>query len=139
MHIASSVLWQLSLNYFSKFSFFLTTKDRCVLFTGYMLLAGRCRNPSECKVIQEVIEKQMKRSFDPDSLFGYPSLQKHSHRVSSLMEEVITAPLEGFKHIVWTYSMRRLAVLAGRALKFGEPVLLVGETGYCDVVGVGFK
>ena len=138
MYIASSVLWQLSLNYFSKFSFFLITKDRCVLFTGYMLLAGRCRNPSECKVIQEVIEKQMKRSFDPDSLFGYPSLQKHSHRISSLMEEVTTVPLEGFKHIVWTYSMRRLAVLAGRALKFGEPVLLVGETGYCDVVGVGF-
>lgn len=29
--------------------------------------------------------------------------------------------------------MRRLAVLVGRALEFGEPVLLVGETGYDTV------
>lgn len=38
-----------------------------------------------------------------------------------------------FKHIVWTQGMRRLAVLVGRALEFGEPVLLVGETGYDTV------
>ena len=104
-----------------------------------MLLAGRCRNPSECIVIQEVIEQHMKRKLDPDSLFGYPSLQRHSHGISSLMEQVTTVPLEGFKHIVWTYSMRRLAVLAGRALQFGEPVLLVGETGYGDVVEAAFN
>jgi midasin len=101
-----------------------------------MLLAGRCRNPSECKVIQEVIELHMKRKLDPDMLFGDASLQRHSTGLSSLMTEVITASLEGFKHIVWTHSMRRLAVLAGRALQFGEPVLLVGETGYCNVLVV---
>ncbi len=28
--------------------------------------------------------------------------------------------------------MRRMAVLVGQAMKFGEPVLLVGETGYHD-------
>lgn len=99
-----------------------------------MLLAGRCRNPSECKVIQEVIELHMKRKLDPDVLFGDASVQRHSTGVSSLMTEVTTASLEGFKHVVWTHSMRRLAVLAGRAaLQFGEPVLLVGETGYCNV------
>lgn len=36
---------------------------------------------------------------------------------------------EEFNHIVWTYSMKRLAVLVGRALQFNEAVLLVGETG----------
>ncbi|KAF3831765.1 hypothetical protein GH733_000577 [Mirounga leonina] len=34
-----------------------------------------------------------------------------------------------FSHIVWTEGMRRLAMLVGRALEFGEPVLLVGDTG----------
>jgi len=106
--------------------------------TGYMLLAGRCRNSSECKVIQEVIELHMKRKLDPDMLFGDASVQRHSTGVSNLMAEVTTASLEGFKHIVWTHSMRRLAVLAGRALQFGEPVLLVGETGYCNVTFCSF-
>lgn len=104
-----------------------------LFFTGYMLLAGRCRNPSERKVIQEVIELHMKRKLDPDILFGDASVERHSTGISSLMTEVTTTSLEGFKHIVWTQSMRRLAVLAGRALQFGEPVLLVGETGYCNV------
>ena len=94
-----------------------------------MLLAGRCRNPSECEVIQEVIEHHMKRKLDPELLFGDPSLLKHSPGVSALMTQVTTTSLDGFKHIVWTHTMRRLAVLAGRALQFGESVLLVGETG----------
>ena len=94
-----------------------------------MLLAGRCRNPSECKVVLEVIERHMKRKLDPDVLFGDPSVLKHSPGVSSLLKQVTTASLDGFSHIVWTRSMRRLAVLTGRALQFGEPVLLVGETG----------
>lgn len=36
---------------------------------------------------------------------------------------------EEFGHVVWTQGMRRLAVLVGRALRFGESVLLVGDTG----------
>lgn len=99
------------------------------LLAGYMLLAGRCRNPSECKVIQEVVELHMKCKLDPDLLFGDPSMLKLSPGISSLITQVTTASLEGFRHIVWTHSVRRLAVLAGRALQFGEPVLLVGETG----------
>ena len=35
----------------------------------------------------------------------------------------------GFEHVVWTYSMRKMAAMVGQALKFGEPVLLVGDTG----------
>ena len=120
---------------FSELAIFKQRQECRVLlsFTGYMLLAGRCRNPSECKVIQEVIELHMKRNLDPDMLFGDASVQRHSTGISSLVAEVTTASLEGFKHIVWTHSMRRLAVLAGRALQFGEPILLVGETGYGSV------
>ena len=80
----------------------------------------------------------MKRKLVPDMLFGDASVQRHSTGTASLMAEVTTASLEGFKHIVWTHSMRRLAVLAGRALQFGEPVLLVGETGYCIVAFSSF-
>lgn len=103
-----------------------------VLFSyrlGYMLLAGRCRNPSECAVIQEVIELHMKRKINLDLLFGDPSSVQLSPGISELITQVTTSSLEGFEHIVWTHSMRRLAILAGRALQFGEPVLLVGETG----------
>lgn len=34
-----------------------------------------------------------------------------------------------FKNIVWTFNMRQNAVLIRKAQEFGEPVLLVGETG----------
>ncbi|XP_068698835.1 midasin-like [Montipora foliosa] len=105
--------------------------DRHIAEDGYMLLAGRCRNPSECAVIQEVIELHMKRKINPNLLFGDPESMELSPGVAGLMGQVTTCTpfLEGFEHIVWTDSMRRLAVLAGRALQFKEPVLLVGETG----------
>lgn len=33
------------------------------------------------------------------------------------------------RHIVWTFNMRRLIVLVGKAIQYDEPVLLIGETG----------
>ena len=33
------------------------------------------------------------------------------------------------QNIVWTFEMRRMAVLTAKALEFNEPVLLVGSTG----------
>ena len=36
---------------------------------------------------------------------------------------------EMFKHIVWTYSLARLAALVGQAIRYNEPVLMVGDTG----------
>ena len=92
-----------------------------------MLLAGRVRKPEECDVIREVLQKHLKRTVDPQNLF---SLQgQTSPTTASLLQEVTTSPCMGFEHIVWTYSLRRMAVLIGQALKFGEPVLLVGDTG----------
>jgi len=37
--------------------------------------------------------------------------------------------MDEFSHIVWTKNMKRLAVLAGRAMQYNEPLLLIGETG----------
>ena len=86
-----------------------------------MLIAGRVRRPDEGAVIQEVLAKHIKRNIDPAHLFAptQPILQQ-------LVENV--AP-QGFGHVVWTDSMRRLALLVGQALRFKEPILLVGETG----------
>lgn len=38
-------------------------------------------------------------------------------------------PTGAFRHIVWTYSLTRLAVLVGQAIEYKEPVLLIGDTG----------
>ena len=94
-----------------------------------MLLAGRCRNPGECDVIQEVIETHLKRKLDKDALFGNPESSSVPSVSSQLLSKLMGHLPDGFSHIVWTHNMRRLAVLAGRALQFSEPVLLVGETG----------
>jgi hypothetical protein len=39
-----------------------------------------------------------------------------------ILEKVLTTALPGFNHIVWTYNMRRLAVLVG---KFGAVLLII--------------
>ncbi|XP_055954864.1 midasin-like [Patella vulgata] len=94
---------------------------------GYMLLAGRVRKPEECQVIQEVINKHFKRKVDPGRLFNLNS--ETSTTTASLLNTALGQSQPGFQHVVWTYSMRRLAVLIGQAIRFKEPVLLVGETG----------
>uniref|UniRef100_A0A8C6R246 Midasin n=1 Tax=Nannospalax galili TaxID=1026970 RepID=A0A8C6R246_NANGA len=92
---------------------------------GFMLLAGRVRKQEEVDVIQEVLEKHFKKKLCPQSLFSKENVLKLLGKSSTQ-----TNPLESkFNHIVWTEGMRRLAVLVGRALEFGEPVLLVGDTG----------
>jgi len=47
-----------------------------------------------------------------------------------LLHRITSTRLTGFDGVVWTYSMRRMSVLVEQALRFAEPVLLVGETGY---------
>ncbi|XP_054255246.1 midasin [Indicator indicator] len=92
---------------------------------GFMLLAGRVRKQEEVDVIQSVLEKHFKKNIYPESLFSGESVKKLLAKSStglSVMDK-------DFNHIVWTQGMRRLAVLVGRALEFGEPVLLVGDTG----------
>ncbi|XP_071597429.1 midasin [Heliangelus exortis] len=92
---------------------------------GFMLLAGRVRKQEEVDVIQSVLEKHFKKKLYPESLFSVESVKKLLAK-SSTQKSVMD---RDFNHIVWTRGMRRLAVLVGRALEFGEPVLLVGDTG----------
>jgi len=96
-----------------------------------MLLAGRCRNPSESTVIQEVLQAHFKSLLDPDTLFICKTAPQSKLPLSSsdVLAQATSELIDGFDHVVWTKSMKRLAVLVGRALQFGEPVLLVGETG----------
>ena len=111
-----------------------------------MLLAGRVRKAEEAVVIQEVIEKHFKQCrVNAARLFD---LSPHtSPTVLALLQAVVSQPaasstsslsssstssssgVAGFEHVVWTRGMRRLAVLIGQAIEFGEPILLVGDTG----------
>ncbi|PKK33324.1 midasin AAA ATPase 1 [Columba livia] len=92
---------------------------------GFMLLAGRVRKQEEVDVIQSVLEKHFKKNLYPESLFSEESIKKLLAKSSTRMSVMD----RDFNHIVWTQGMRRLAILVGRALEFGEPVLLVGDTG----------
>ncbi|XP_036895348.1 midasin isoform X2 [Sturnira hondurensis] len=92
---------------------------------GYMLLAGRVRKQEEVEVIQEVLEKHFKKKLCPQSLFSKENVLKLLGKLSTQMSTLESK----FNHIVWTESMRRQAMLVGRALEFSEPVLLVGDTG----------
>uniref|UniRef100_A0A8C4UIL8 Midasin n=1 Tax=Falco tinnunculus TaxID=100819 RepID=A0A8C4UIL8_FALTI len=92
---------------------------------GFMLLAGRVRKQEEVDVIQRVLEKHFKKTLHPECLFSGESVKKLLDKSSTQMSVMD----RDFNHIVWTQGMRRLAILVGRALEFGEPVLLVGDTG----------
>ncbi|KAM6905784.1 midasin isoform 2-T2 [Lycodopsis pacificus] len=92
---------------------------------GYMLLAGRVRKPEEEAIILSILEKHFKRTVNPENLF---SQKQVTSQFSPFIDSIAGVP-EEFRHVVWTYGMRRLAVLVGRALRFGESVLLVGDTG----------
>ncbi|XP_056150027.1 midasin [Lampris incognitus] len=92
---------------------------------GYMLLAGRVRKPEEMTIIQSILEKHFRRTVNPENLF---SQKQVTSQFSPFIDSIAGVP-EEFRHVVWTQGMRRLAVLVGRALRFGESVLLVGDTG----------
>ncbi|XP_061563343.1 midasin [Cololabis saira] len=92
---------------------------------GYMLLAGRVRKPEEEAVILSTLQRHFKRTVRPESLFSKKQL---TSQFSPHVDSIAGVP-EEFRHVVWTQGMTRLAVLVGRALRFGESVLLVGDTG----------
>lgn len=88
---------------------------------GYMLLAERARRPDDKEIVKEVIETVMKERIDLSELYGF---QDGS---TMFMELGVAAPTSS--NIIWTSSMRRLFILVASALKYDEPVLLVGDTG----------
>ncbi|THH20578.1 hypothetical protein EW146_g790 [Bondarzewia mesenterica] len=89
---------------------------------GYMLLAERTRRDDDKVVVKEVIESIMKVQIDETSLYDF-------HRNGGEIATALGFSIPSSSPLVWTKAMQRLLVLVGRALRFNEPVLLVGETG----------
>ncbi|XP_048386295.2 midasin [Stegostoma tigrinum] len=98
---------------------------RHIATDAYMLLAGRVRKEEEVAVIHRILEKEFKRKLVPEVMFSKESLQKRMDQWPSLTSVMS----DDFRHVVWTYGMRKLAILVGQALQFREAVLIVGETG----------
>ncbi|XP_072761011.1 midasin [Anoplolepis gracilipes] len=94
---------------------------------GYLVLAAKVRRAEEADQIRQVLKKHLKKDVDPNNLFTLND--KTSPVTRSILEEILNNKVPGFDHIVWTYHMRRMAVLIKKACQFKEPVLLVGETG----------
>lgn len=92
---------------------------------GYLVLAGRVRNDEEAQIIKQVIEKNIRCKIDPNKLF---KLSQNTSPVTRPILEKLEQVC-GFEHVVFTDDMRRLYVLLAKSLSFGEPVLLVGDTG----------
>ena len=95
---------------------------------GYLLLAGKVRTSAEEDAIRTTIDKHFKRQIIPSSLFGHEESSSPT-TVDILSSLLCSQQSECFGHLVWTHGLKRLAMLLGRAVKFDEPVLLVGETG----------
>jgi len=94
---------------------------------GYLVLAAKVRKMEEADEIRQAIKKHMNKDVNPDKLF---TLNDDTSPVTKrILEEILNNDIPGFGHIVWTYHMRRMAVLVKKSCEFKEPVLLVGETG----------
>ncbi|KAG2155783.1 uncharacterized protein EDB93DRAFT_1101572 [Suillus bovinus] len=89
---------------------------------GYMLLAERARREDDKVVVKEVIESIMKVRIDERAIYNIHSTVEDA-------QTFLGCPIPSDSKVVWTSAMQRLFVLVSRALRFNEPVLLVGETG----------
>ncbi|KAI8912414.1 P-loop containing nucleoside triphosphate hydrolase protein [Gorgonomyces haynaldii] len=88
---------------------------------GYMILGEKCRMQEEREMIMQVIEKELRVKLDMDNWY--------LETFQSVMK-TIGSTVESFNmNIVWTFAMQRLFVIVWKAVEFGEPLLLVGETG----------
>ncbi len=67
-----------------------------------------------------------------DEGFLVLSAKVRNHAKTSLVTKQILEKLVDYKgqqNVVWTFEMRRMTVLAAKAMEFDEPILLVGPTG----------
>ncbi|KAJ7600863.1 midasin nuclear AAA ATPase [Mycena floridula] len=88
---------------------------------GYMLLAERTRREDDKLAVKEVIESIMRVKIDERAMYDF---QNSAIDFPAYLDCRIPE-----SNLVWTTAMQRLFVLVSRALRFKEPVLLVGETG----------
>jgi midasin len=97
------------------------TSIRQLANNGYMLLAERARRPDDKEVVKDVIETVMKQRIDTSTLYD---LQDDTSAFANLG---LVVPVSS--KVIWTSAMRRLFILVANALKYDEPILLVGDTG----------
>ncbi|KAF5380682.1 hypothetical protein D9757_007075 [Collybiopsis confluens] len=89
---------------------------------GYMLLAERARKNDDKATVKEVIELIMGVRIDEDRLYDFQNRGNN-------FGQFLGCDVPSDSSLIWTKAMRRLFILLTRALRFNEPVLLVGETG----------
>lgn len=89
---------------------------------GYMLLAERTRRDDDRAVVKEIIESVMKVRIHESTLYD---MQARAPELA----DYLGCSMPSKSSLVWTSAMQRLFILVARALRFDEPVLLVGETG----------
>ncbi|KAK0464246.1 midasin nuclear AAA ATPase [Desarmillaria tabescens] len=89
---------------------------------GYMLLAERTRRSDDKAAVKDVIESVMGVRLDEDAMYNLqnPAID---------FKDFLACPVPQSSGLIWTRAMQRLFILVSRALRFNEPVLLVGETG----------
>uniref|UniRef100_A0A182JR05 Midasin n=1 Tax=Anopheles christyi TaxID=43041 RepID=A0A182JR05_9DIPT len=106
---------------------------------GYLVLSSKVRSSYETEIIREALFTHFRKRVEEECLFSLSELTSKVTR--SILERVMACGSDskelasgeekrrGAEGIVWTFDMRRMAVLTAKALQFNEPVLLVGPTG----------
>ena len=92
---------------------------------GYLVLSAKVRNKLETEIIAEALFLNFRKKISIENLF---TLNDKTSMVTKSILERITS-YKGNQNVVWTFEMRRMAVLVSKSLDFNEPVLLVGPTG----------
>jgi midasin len=92
---------------------------------GYLVLSAKIRNQIENEIIIETLLKNFSKRILVENLFTL------NNNTSMVTKEILQSleKYNGTQQIVWTYEMRRMAILVSKSLQFDEPVLLVGLTG----------
>ncbi|PAA74446.1 hypothetical protein BOX15_Mlig003637g1, partial [Macrostomum lignano] len=110
--------------------------DQFLAEQGYLLLAGRARDPTDAADVQSVLESVFRRRLSESELFDLHD--KTSPVSKQILTDCRTALANdadagndeaSHQQLAWTRELRRLCVLLGNCQKFGEPALLVGPTG----------
>lgn len=92
---------------------------------GYLVLSAKVRNSNEVEIIEESLYHFFRKKISLENLFSL-------HANTSMVTKEILEKLKNHKNyqnIVWTFDIRRMAVLTAKSIQFDEPVLLIGPTG----------
>lgn len=92
---------------------------------GYLVLSAKVRNQAEIDIIVDTLKKNFSKDVCKENLF---SLNENTSKVTKgILENLMR--YKGVQNVVWTFEMRRMAILVSKSMQFNEPVLLVGPTG----------